>query len=147
MTMTSEEQCKAINTIRQSLSCCPNYQVLVVGDNDRDSELCLEIMKSRGLPVVWVKTAAAALDCLSQYHNWIVFLDLNLECAGAGLQLLQEMSQVCARCQTKCKTIVLAGFCRDDSVECKQALAAGAVAVMLKPVTSGQIELIFGNLK
>lgn len=139
--MTSEQQQVAIEAIKRSLEGqTPAIQLLVVEDNSEDAEITLSSLREFGLKVEWAQNMTDVLHALRTMTPWLVFLDLKLV-GESGLKILQVIRDF----SPDTRVVVLTGAYEHDSAECKEALKKGAIAVMLKPLTVEQIQLIFGT--
>lgn len=139
--MTPEEQREAIQKIRESLAGRRDpIQVLLVEDDHVDAELTIDRLAAFGIQSSWVRNSAEVKDHLRENDPWLVFLDLKLgSVSGLGaLGIIRLM-------RPETRVVVLTGQYQHDDIECKTALVRGASAVMLKPLTTEQIQLIFGT--
>lgn len=135
--MSPEALRNALNRIRLSLAGVMTPKTLLVEDNDNDATLFLRALETHGLQATWVKGAADALEELAAGEYKIVFLDLKLPGGGERevLDYLREHDLSC---------VVLTGAHEDDEM-CKDALKRGANALMLKPLSHENVELIYGK--
>lgn len=139
--MTPEEQRGAIDSIRRALQeRKPPVQVLIVEDDHVDAEMTLERMIRFGLKATWVRNTMEVQEHLANNDPWLVFLDLKLH-GTSGLNVLDFIKSY----RPESRVVILTGQYAHDSSECKEALKRGAVAVMLKPITDEQVQLIFGS--
>lgn len=139
--MSPEEQKSAIDRIRHSLQGC-RPRTLIIEDEETDAFMVLRSLHSHGIEAEWVKDAQAALTKLRTGEFKIVFLDLKLQSFGGQAE---DILRVVRDGIPSCQVIVLTGVYSQDSQSCANALQLGAVAIMLKPLTNEQIELIYGT--
>lgn len=135
--MSPEEQRQAIDTISHRLKGM-QPRILLVEDDDDDAFMFLRTLERHGLSAVRVREIEPAIDLLKARGFQVVFLDLKLQTSAA-----QDLLNFVKSSGIDSQVIVLTGACEDDE-RCKEALRLGASAVMLKPITSEQVGLIFG---
>ena len=139
--MTPLEQKEAIIKIRTALEGRADpLQIMLVEDEANDAEITIRRLKDVGLEVVWAKDTKEVQDILETNKPKLAFLDLKLS-NTSGLSVLDFIKSF----NPECKVVILTGMYNHDSMECKKALQEGALAVMLKPLTTEQINLIFGS--
>lgn len=139
--MTPDEQREAIAKIRQALDGrFPPVDVMLIEDDIGDAELTLHRLDGVGIRAAWVRKLEEMEEYLLAHNPWLVFLDLKL----TGF-IWQKAMELVKQLRPESRVVVLTGAYQHDSVECKEALTCGAVAVMLKPLTTEQIQLIFGT--
>ena len=140
--LNSEEQRKAIEGIRASLGSMTPTTVLLIEDNPDDAILAKDVLRQRGIDVVWEKKVVDAGELFRSIDVKLIFLDLKLEGGRSGLEVLAAIKQI----RPESWVIILSGAYAEDSKECKEALQLGAAAIMLKPLTPKKVELVFGSL-
>lgn len=139
--MTPEEQHKAIAKIRVALEGRkPPIETLVVEDDTSDAEITISRIRAFGLIAHWARDTVEVQNYLSTHNPWLTFLDLKLGDAS-GINVLDWIKSV----KPDSRVVILTGAFQHDSEECKESLKRGAIAVMLKPLTEQQIQLIFGT--
>lgn len=137
--MTPEKQREAIDAIRRALSGRQKpVKVLLVEDHLADAEMTVSRMQQYGLNVTWVQSPQEVQDYLKENDPWLVFLDMKLG-KVSGLIILNLILLL----RPDTRVVILTGAYDHDSAECVLAMSRGATAVMLKPLTEQQIELIF----
>lgn len=143
--MTPNEQQDAIAKIRQRIQGRkPPVMVLLVEDDEKDAELTVSALQGAGVNVVWAKDSQQAQDYMIANDPWLVFLDLKLgpdDRGELGLNILELIKSY----KRNVIVVILTGQYRHDSDNCLKALSKGADAIMLKPLTSTQIRLIFAS--
>lgn len=141
--MTPEQQREAIAKIRASLQNRKQpIDVLLVEDDHRDAELTVDRLTGFGLKTTWVRDTFEVQDHLSKNEPWLTFLDLKLGGGEtSGLNVLDFIKSI----RPESRVVILTGAYAHDSSECKESLKRGAIAVMLKPLTDEQVQLIFGT--
>lgn len=137
--MSPEEQRVAIDHIRHSLE-GTKPRTLVVEDDDHDAYLVERVLRNYGIDVHRVGSVREALEELKTGRYKVVFLDLKLRPNGHE----DPVAQI-TQAAPHCKVIVLTGAYTQESDHCNRALQSGALAIMLKPLTSDQVELIYGT--
>lgn len=141
--MTPEEQRAAISRIRLSIEGRkPPVQILLIEDNENDAALTTARLEQFGVCVSWARNSKEAEDFLVANDPWLVFLDLQLgpdDRGELGLNVLDLIRSF----KPNTRIVILTGVFRHDSENCMKALGKGAVAVMLKPLTAEQVQLIF----
>lgn len=115
-------------------------EVLLIEDDADDAELTLNRLAEAGVKSAWVRKLDELEEYLLSHSPWLVFLDLKL----TGF-VWQKAMELLKKLRPESRVVVLTGAYTHDSAECKEALTCGAVAVMLKPLTVEQIQLIFGS--
>jgi len=116
--------------------------VLLIEDNPDDAILAKDVLRQRGIDVVWEKKVVDAGELFRSIDVKLIFLDLKLEGGRSGLEVLAAIKQI----RPESWVIILSGAYAEDSKECKEALQLGAAAIMLKPLTPKKVELVFGSL-
>lgn len=145
MTLTPEEQDKALLRIRQRLQeRKPRIQVLLVEDNDSDAELSLAVLRTAGIAVTWARDSKEVEDYLVANDPWLIFLDLQLSPSDRGELGLNVLGLI-KSFKPDCLIIILTGVFQHGSDKCVKALEMGADAVMSKPLTIVQVELLFSS--
>lgn len=139
--MSPEEQRESLKTIRALLAGSdPISNVLLVEDNINDGELVLRAFREAEvkIDIVWSRTIEDALHRVKTSSFWVIFLDLHFPGEGNGMRFLSSVDP------SKHRVIVLTGAHSRDDSKCLEALKAGALAVMLKPLREEEIKIIFG---
>lgn len=143
--MNPDKQQEAITSIRLRLQGRkPPVMVLLVEDDEKDAELTVSALKGAGVDVAWAKDSQQAQGYLMANDPWLVFLDLKLgpdDRGELGLNILELIKSY----KRNVIVVILTGQYRHDSDNCLKALSKGADAIMLKPLTSTQIQLIFAS--
>lgn len=134
----------ALQRMRKSLE-GSTPKVLLIDDSKDDIQLVMHTLAQHGITdVVVLVSLANAMEVFTQGSPSdfrLVFLDLKLEQGRSGLELIDELKRV----NPNAWVVVLSGAYAEDSDECKEALRRGAHAVMLKPLTSEKLKLIFAT--
>lgn len=114
--------------------------VIIVEDNEADAIMLSHRLATHGIEIIsWSKTVDEAISELRSGRKYrLMFLDLNL-CGLPGNKVLEESKKV----NPECYVVVLTGYYEPDSPECHKSLKLGADAVMLKPLESDKIKLLF----
>lgn len=117
-------------------------KVLIVDDEIRDCELLardlLAVKPSLKVDFALNKEEADRLCCGNKYD--IIFLDL-LFPSGSGVDILENSPCI----HSGAHVIVLTGL-EPDSIQVKEAVAAGANVIFTKPISKQQLNLIFGAI-
>lgn len=141
--MTPDEQKETIARIRLRLeSKKPPVNVLLVEDDENDAMLTVSKLSLAGVQVTWAKDTQQAQEYMVANSPWLVFLDLKLgpdDRGELGLNILELIKSF----KRDVIVVILTGQYRHDSDNCLKALSKGADAIMLKPLTSSQIQLLF----
>jgi CheY-like chemotaxis protein len=110
------------------------YTVLVVEDDDVLRDAYSEGLSVAGYTVRTAISAAAARELMQQAPLDLVLTDVNLNCAGGdGYTVLEDAT----RSHPGAPVIVVTGT--DEPTGGSRAIAAGAFAYLLKPVTLGEL--------
>lgn len=142
--MTPEEQREAIALIRQSIAGRkPPVKVLVVEDNDKDAAMTMTSLEAVGVDATWARDTVETENFLVANDPWLVFLDLQLGAPVKGAELGLNILELIKSFKPGVHVVILTGQFRHDSENCVKALSRGAKAVMLKPLTIEQAQLIF----
>jgi len=113
---------------------------LIVDDNPNDTQITEFHLRSKGVATMSVMDGMDAVKLVARHDFWVIFLDWKL--AGAsGEQTLKAIRQI----NRFARVIILTGVFDTHSSEAIKAMSLGAIAVMPKPLTSEQVELIFGS--
>lgn len=138
--MNAEQQKTAITALQSALTETRNVRILLVEDNAADEEIALRCLSAVSIPAICVRSAEEAIRQLSDRNcYWIVFLDLNLGHGIEGLAVLEWIKNS----QMVCSVLVLTGFFAPSAQECVRAIELGAAAIILKPLTSELVQMIF----
>jgi DNA-binding response OmpR family regulator len=138
--VSPEDQKDAIERIRTTLR-GNRTKTLIVEDSEADAFLAMRVLGEHGIDTDWVSTVEEAVGRILTGDYKIVFLDLKLgPCDGQGADILRAIQ----RLGLQCEVIVLTGEHATDSVKCTEALKLGAVAVMMKPLTTKEVQLVYG---
>lgn len=132
-------QQEALNRIKNVLAGAKPW-TLIVDDDENDAFLAQSLLHSQGMKSTWVKTAVEAVKLIKSCDYKIVFLDLDLKDGGDPKDVLSACRET-----GRCLIIILTGVYSPDSDYCKDALRLGATAVMMKPLTYEQVNLIYGT--
>jgi CheY-like chemotaxis protein len=124
--------------IQQTLLGVPASPILIIEDSSNDAELAKKQLEAYGLGVVAVPNCEAGSRELETQKFSMVFLDWKLT-GISGLDALKKLKSIPA-CPI---VIVLTGVATDN--DAAMALAHGAAAVMAKPLTDENVQLIFGS--
>lgn len=136
MDLNPKQQQDRLRAIHQMLSDDPIVSVLVIEDNRDDAHLAQSILKSHGVDSDVASDCHGAETALVQKRYGLIFMDWKL-IGVSGLDALKTIKEVCP----KIPVVILTGVAsNDDSVK---ALEYGAVAVMRKPLSNEDINLIF----
>lgn len=137
MNLNPEQQRKSLLAIQQSLVARESVSVLIVDDSVNDAEITSNQLALHGIQTSIAPSGDVAFQMVQSNGFVVVFLDWRL-IGRSGLETLKQIK----RASQGCSVIVLTGVATDQDVGI--ALENGAAAVMSKPLTDEQIELIFG---
>lgn len=134
-----EQQRKSLSAIKESIVGEKKVSVLIVDDNEDDAEMTQVKLSKRGVKSTIASTAQDAIEWIKRNGFWIVFLDWKLV-GMSGLELLTRINDM----SPKHQVIVLTGA-KDSDLVASDALKAGAIAVMSKPLSDETIQIVFGS--
>ena len=132
------EQLIALWNMLKSLQHPP--KVLLVEDNPKDMNLTRSELESHGIVCFEARDGIEAIQKIKSNVFWVVFLDWKLF-GMSGEETLKAILQF----NPKMRVIILTGVLDPKSSDALRAMTMGAIAVMAKPLTSEQINLIFGG--
>lgn len=137
MNLNPEQQRKSLLAIQQSLTDRKSISVLIVDDSIDDAEITRDRLSQHNIQTSIAPSGDVAFQMVQSNGFVVVFLDWRL-IGRSGLETLKQIKQA----SHGCAVVVLTGVATDQDVGI--ALENGAAAVMSKPLTDEQIELIFG---
>lgn len=142
VSMSAEDQRKAIDRIRRSLQGNGKPKILLIEDDENDAFIFLKIFREMGVgDITWVKDIQTAISHLDAQSFKVIFLDLLLKPENHW----RDLFAFCKLKKLNCQVIVLTGAYSSEDKECIDALKIGASAVMLKPLTVENARLIFST--